>query len=299
MPTSREAVPCATPPAAAQWWGRLQGPHLCWAWLCVFAFIFALTASHAVAVSPADFLRANRIPPVLAEQLLTGDDAVSSCSANEGMLFCARGRHFPNITGNDLAREAVLKGLGISVRAALDKAVAQEVRARDLRNASAVGEALGRARAEGMVTLRGIRFTTFCRGDWCGAVAAVPLADAADELPPVYARPGFVDLYCAASLAAAQRRLAEGNFRVALPALKELYALRCGHIEAWLLAVEISIHEGERTEAAKIARELLEAPPGELDASGAEKLGDLFLELDMSVEAEKAFNLAAQLLTRQ
>lgn len=293
MPTSRETV--ARRRAAVRRWGGLPWLCLFWAWLCVLAG----APGHALALGPADFLGANRIPQGLAAKLLSGAAPVDACSENEGVLFCAKGRQFPHIAGNGLAREAVLKGLGISVRAALDRALARKVRARDLRDQRAVGEALGRVRAGGGVTLKGVRFTTFCRGDWCGAVAALPLAAAERDLPQVYARPEFVEAYCATVFPAARQQLEAGRYREALPALEELRRLRCAPGEASLLAVEACLRAGEEADGVKIARELLEACPPDLDADGAEKLGDLFLELHMDAEAEKAFDLAAQLLGQQ
>lgn len=217
MPTSREAVALRRPAVR-----RGHGLSLLcffWAWLCVLAG----APGHALALGPADFLHANRIPQALAAQMLSGAAPVDACAANEGVLFCARGRQFPHIAGNDLAREGVLKGLGLSVRAALAKALARQVPPRHLRDEDTVGKALGRVTTAGGVTLKGLRFITFCRGDWCGAVAVLPLAAAARELPQVYARPEFVEAYCGAALPAARQQLEGGKYRQALAALRELH----------------------------------------------------------------------------
>lgn len=292
MPTSREAPTLRRAPARRG--GGLSRLCLFGAWLCVLAG----APGHALAQGPADFLRANRIPQALAAQMLSGAAPVDACAENEGVLFCARGRQFPRIAGNDLASEGVLKGLGLSVRAALDKALARRVPPRDLRDESAAGEALGRVRAAGGATLKGVRFTTFCRGDWCGAVAALPLEAAERELPQVYGSPGFVEAYCATVFPEARRQLEAGSHQEALAALKELRRLGCAPGEASLLTVEAYLRAGEEAEGAKIARELLEARPVALDAAGAEKLGDLFLELRMDAEAAKAFELASRLLAK-
>lgn len=293
MPTSREAL--ARRRASDRRRGGLSWLCLFWAWLCLLLG----APSHALALGPADFLGANRIPQPLAAKLLSGAAPVDACAENEGVFFCAKGSQFPHIAGNALAREAVLKGLGVAVRAGLDRALARKVRARDLRDQGAVGEALGRVRADGGVTLKGVRFTTFCRGDWCGAVAVLPLAAAERDLPQIYARPEFVEAYCATVFPAARQLSGAGRYGEALPALLELLHLGCGQTDAALLAAEACVHQGQRAEAAKIARGLLEGEPGALDAEGAEKLGDLFLELRMDAEAEKAFELASRLLARQ
>lgn len=248
--------------------------------------------ANAHAASPEEFLRANGAPPALASALLKGDAPVSRCLTSGDQLFCARGRNYPGIAANARSRQAVLQNLALQVRNDLFVALASVIRARNLRDEQAVGEAFARG-CGGRIKTAGLQFTSFSRGDWCGAIASAPLPEMKKTLPPIYRQKSFVHSYCEALLPRARALLARGETERALAALKELHDLNFADIGAYLLAARAFMGAGQPEEAQKIALELLADFAAGMNAAQAEDLGDIFLGLGMDTEAGAAYRIAS------
>lgn len=263
--------------------------------ICLF-FLFALPLC-ANSANVEQFLESHGATSDIAKRMLSGTVSLKGCAAYDGWLLCYEGRNYPNSAKNAQARQGISAGLGISVRNALYLDLAARVRAAGLINRQAVGQALLATQNRGDNALTGLEFTSYCRDDWCGAAAALPLSENEKSLPAIYARRPFIMEYCRTLLPEAQKLMAEKRHKEALIALKELHDLKFANIEAYLLAVEAFIANRQNEDAAKIAIELLDDFSGKMSVEEAETLGDLFMTLQMQDRAENAYLLASRLLT--
>lgn len=251
----------------------------------------AVSAS-ANAASPESFLREHHAPEDVITHMLNSYGQVRRCLSNDGQLLCLQGRSCPNVSSNARSRQAILQGLGLSVRNDVYVALTSKIKARHLLNGQAVSQAFLTGLNQGHITLTGVEWTTFCRGDWCGAIAAISLHVAEKEVPSIYeGRPFIVD-YCQTLLPKARELMAKEKSAEALVVLKELYDLQFADIQAYLLTVQAFILEKQPAEAARIACELLDDFAHTMDAEQAEELGDILITLDMPDKAERAYNIA-------
>lgn len=256
---------------------------------------FVLAVSIPVdAASPENFLRNFGAPPEIAEKMLSGSAPCRECVVAKNYAICVRGKSYPNVSNNAVARQAVLQGEGIAVRRDLYSSLAGRIKAKNPLNVQAAGQALAENPNSGK--LIGLEFITFCRGNWCGAMAAAPLPQAEHALPHIYKERSFINQYCNTLLPRARELMAHNRSAEALDVLKEMHDLEFADIDAYLLATRAFIQEKQPVEAAKIARELLEDFAKKMDANQAEELGDMLLDMNLTKEAEHAYKLASSRL---
>lgn len=266
------------------------------AMLCVLLWAYANMACAETPMNPADFMRANKIPENLAADMLNTSERIKVCDNIENQLVCVQGRIYPGVAKNGVARQGVLKNLEFSVLQQLRKALVEIVPS-GLLNSEVTGEALGLPASKN--DLKGMQFITYCRADWCGALALAPLKEAKKDLPIIYGKAEFVKDYCKLLLPIARAEYEKGNYKTALDALKELHDLKFANAEAYLLAMEAFMREKMTGDAVKIANEILDDLPDQLSASQAEQLGDFFLELNQDDNAIKSFQLASSKIAEE
>lgn len=266
---------------------------------CVLGAILYACAAQAYAaplINPVDFMRLRNIPENLANAMLSANGPLNKCENTNKQLICVQGKLYPGVGKNAVARQGVLKNLELSVLQQLRLALAQAIPS-GLYNISVTGEALASPGAKD--ALKGLEFINYCRSDWCGAIATVPLNEVKRELPQVYVRPEFVRDYCKLLLPIARKDFDRGDYKKALVALKELHDLKFANAEAYLLAVKAFTHENQTDDAKKIAREILEDLSDQMTAEQAEDLGNAFLEWNMEDNAIRSYQLASSKLQRE
>lgn len=259
--------------------------------------LFGLAAaSMANAAGLEDFPLLRHIPADIMSQIKAGSQTLERCFITANYLMCVQGKNFPGVSSNSQARQAVLNGLGVSARNSLYNFAVSKAEAENLKDGAAVRRTVNTERNKGNLKLRGMEFSGFCKGNWCAAIAALPYGEAAKELPKIYASPAFINAYCRTLMPEAVKLMEEGKYKEALLRLKELHDLKFADIDAYLLACRAFIVDMQANEAKKIALELLNDFPANMNAAQAEELGDIFIELKLDTEAEKAYKIAGGLL---
>lgn len=275
---------------------RLQKMRICRN--IIFPLMAILLASaDADASALSNFILERQGESAIAVDLDT-HKKIKNCFNTSTHAICMEAGVYPNIQNNPLARVAVLKSLATSVKYALYSDVLKQVRAQNLNDPAAVTRAWlnGYEKNDSKFLLKGVEFITEEDGNWCGAVAAVGMHGASQELRHTYKDPAFIKSYCATLLPTAQRLMREKNYGKALIILKELHDLKFANIEAYLLATQAFLKNGEAADARKIALEIFHDFKDKLTSGQAEELGDLLVELKCESEAEKSYKLAAERL---
>lgn len=213
------------------------------------------------------------------------------CFASENHLICLDCRNYPGLAGNLIARQAILQGLNLIVKSMVCNYAADQNRAENFRDQTAVKEVINELQPLGR-----IEFLSASEGNWAGAVAAIKRTTAKKELTEIYKAPAFKDAYGRLSLPAARDYMQTGEFKKALVILKELHDLKYANVEAYILAGEAFSASGDKIEALKLAKEVWETLRGQLDAHWAEQLGDLFKQLGDEDNAVAAYSLASEKL---
>lgn len=265
--------------------------------ICSFLFIFLsgfAAFGNAFAADPEHILRSHDAPAQIIEQLLEGSGSVNSCFSAGESLMCAQGRLYPGL--NTQSRQAVLKGLDLAILDSLYQFASSQTETGILKNREALTQTIKEEQDMGRIKLHGVEFASFCRGEWCGAVATIPRAGSKKELLRIYESSAFQKAYCKTLLPEALKLMKSGKIRQALLRLKEMHDLKFGDINAYLLACRAFILDGQPKDAEKIAMELLKDFFTRMNSDQAEELGDILVSLNCEPEAEQAYKLASSLL---
>lgn len=264
----------------------------------LLALLLLVAPGYAHGSNLEQFMRNQHLPESIIYQMLQGENQIKHCLLSGDKMLCFQGKKFPGVSNNSQSRQAIRQGLALAVKNDLISALTTEIKADNLKNDEAISKTFIAANNQGLFDLRGIEFQTFCRGDWCGSIAAVPIKAAEKQLTDVYHQKPFIIDYCKMLLPKAKEFMTEGRYAAALIMLKELHDLKFADIEAYLLASKAFILENKPDDAAKITIELLEDFGQKLNSSQAEELGDLFVNLNMPEKAIASYEIASNRIDR-
>lgn len=263
--------------------------------LFIFAFLIASALQMAEAGSLEEFLIARQTPNELIATLDKEKNDFGKCFETSTHLLCVQSKFYPGLDANALSRRAMLQGMAIRVKYALYQSLLAKNTAKNLVNKAEASHIYlaGIQNGNARFSLKGVEFQTEFANGVCQAAASIPLQSAGASLQAKMEEPFFIKEYCASLYPKAKQLMENGKYSQALGTLKELHDLKFANIDAYLLASEAFIANGQPVEACKIALELLADFKSQMTCAQADELGSLFIQLDMDKEAEKAYEVSA------
>ena len=265
--------------------------------ICLLTLL-ALAPYRAFASDLSQFLTQRQISPTQLGELCGKDKKIRRCVQTPTHLVCVNSGLYANTGTNPQTRLAVLRGLAFTSKMQLYSSLVKSNAPTNLRNAERAHDIYLKEVRNGndSYTLKGIEFQTYSEGNWCAAVASVPLVIAAKLLHYNYSQPFFISAYCQALLSHAQMFMAEGNYTKALTLLKELPTLEFTNMTVDLMTATALMRSGQTEQAKEIALKALHDGMTTITSQQAEALGDVFFELGCSKDAEAAYTLAQEKL---
>ncbi len=231
-------------------------------------------------------------------QKLSGNAHSSNCIQTESHVICFRSRSCPAQQCSPQSRQALLRGLTLRVRRDLYERLLHSAGTAHYQNSAAAREAYlrGVADNDARYILKGVEFLTGAEEGRLEAVAAAPHAGLTEAIAGRYGQRDFVERYCETLLPKARELFGQERYPETLTILKEMHDLKWARADAYILACQAFINNGEPEEAGKLADEVMSDLEPQLTADLAEQLGDVYMMLQREDQAEKAYRLASSRL---
>ena len=270
--------------------------RICDAFALSLVLLVAAAPSWAAADPIRQFILERHGSPELAEAILTGDSRLAVCRKTPTHHICVSRESDGGGNDNPLLQRAMQKTALLRIKYRLYKQALADADCARFRNKKKIEDFyLSEVQKNNaFYLLKNIEYAYLVKDGRRIALAALPVGNLRNEVNELCGKRRFLEDYAAYILPEAEDMLRKRDHASALPLLKELHDLGLAKADAYILAADAFLKNGKTDDARRVAMEVLHDLSDQLDATLAERLGDIFMESGQSREAETSYAIAME-----